>query len=113
MDLINAYIGRNNYAELELMQDGVTVEEGAVTRAVLRFGSFCLDTEEVEHADWIELNEDATKITLHLGLVTDLKPGRYNASLTLYDAASTKGIAWTTFVIRARSWPVCPVQEEA
>jgi hypothetical protein len=109
MASVTAYIGRDNIERLELLQDGVAVVAGAVTRAVLKFGSFCLDTDEITHASIIYFETaDNLVLCLCLGLVTDIRARVYEGKLTLWDATTTEGYAWDDVTITGIKWPVCP-----
>jgi len=102
-----AYINRGNTEKLELIQDNQRVTANAVTRAVFRFGVYCLDTE-VDNAELIELIDNAQVLRLRLGLVPNLIAGTYKkGTLTLYDELTEHGKAWIRADVRAELWPVC------
>ena len=111
--MIEVYIGRDNITahDLKYMPKGETsfvpVPDNTITRAVLRFGPFCLDTNVAEHADIFYLSNNNTTIEMKLGRVTDLTTGTYYAYLTIYDANHPEGISWANFRIRVQSWLVC------
>ena len=106
--VIVAYIDRDNRTRIELTSGGAPVEEDTVTRAVFLFGSYCLDTDEVDDADYIQLSADKTEVYLWLGLVPNLTVGRYTGYLTVYDSTTPNGLAWgPTVTVSAREWNVC------
>ena len=106
-EIMNIYIGRDNVEVFELQQDALVVAEDAVTRAVLRFGGYCLDSDSDEE---IELTTSAQRVEIQAGLMTGLVAGVYPGMLTIFDAASeTNGLAWQAFNVRVREWDVCPV----
>lgn len=106
---LTAYIGRDNEARLELLQDGVLVVASAVTKAVLKFGTFCLDTE-VDTDEIYFLTSNNQTLCLKIGLLTGLVAGNYSdGKLTLFDAVNTNGLAWVDLTISVKDWSVCPV----
>lgn len=106
---LTAYIGRDNEDRLELLQDGVAVVAGAVTGAILRFGDYCLDTDEDPTVIYF-LDANNQTLCLKLGLVSGLVAGKYkNGTLTLFDTVNTNGIAWSLINVTARAWNVCHV----
>ena len=111
--MIEVHIGRDNITayDLEYMPKGETsfvpVPDNTITRAVIRFGPFCLDTNVAGHADIFYLSNNNKTIEMRLGRVTDLRIGTYYAYLTIYDANHPNGIPWANFRIRVRLWPVC------
>ena len=117
METLTFYIGRDNITQIKLQlktvddSDFVDVADGVVLQAVLKFGDYCLDTDVVDHADYISLTEDETVVSIKGGLIPELVKGSYTGYLTIYDAESTDGISWQSFRIRVREWPVCPVVE--
>lgn len=107
---LNAFIGRENIEIVRLLVDGETVPENVVTRVVFRFGGYCLDTDNPEHAGVISLIDNATRVQVKLGLVPGLKPSTdcpLFGSITVYDAASPEGIAWYRITVRVVDWKVC------
>jgi len=106
---LTAYIGRDNEDRLELLQDGVLVAASAVTKAVLKFGTFCLDTE-VDTDEIYFLTSDNQTLCLKIGIVTNLVAGAYSdGKITLFDAVNTNGLAWADLRISVKDWAVCPV----
>jgi len=108
METLTFYVARANEELLELTQDGETVNEDAVLRAVLRFGPYCLDTDE--HPTLIELYDSAQKLRIKAGLIEGIKSGDYIGHLTLYDALTEDdGLKWQDFRVQVRPWNVCPI----
>jgi len=103
-----AYIDRGNTEKLELIQNGEIVPAHAITRAVFRFGGYCLDTA-IHGSELIELINDAQVLRMRLGLVPNLVPGTYKrGTLTLFDELTpVYGKAWVRADVRAELWPVC------
>ena len=105
--MIQVYQGKRNKIVLTIKQDGATVNPGAITRAVFRFGAYCLDTDVSSPA--IELIENETQVQLRLGLVEGILPGHYVARLTVYDLLMPEGKAWPQPLnINVLSWEGCP-----
>ena len=100
-----AYIGRENVEKLELLHNGERVPKNSITRAIIRFGTYCLDTEL--HNE-IELTEDAQVLEIKLGLIPDLVSGKYKSYITIYPNLAEDGIAWASANVRVAEWPVCP-----
>jgi len=116
METLTFYIGRANTANIALMRQGVDdaapvpVEDNVVTRAVLKFGPHCLDTDDAE--DFFQLTEEETVLAVQGGLIPDLVRNDYSGYLTVFDALSLVGISWEKFKIRALDWPICPEEPE-
>ena len=110
--LLNAYIGRNfeDVVLLEYIPVGSTAYEtvanDTVTRAVFKFGDYCVDTDEALDADYISLETNATRVALRLGGISGLAAGLYKGYLTIFDAVNTKGLPWVDFTVHALPWPV-------
>jgi hypothetical protein len=105
---MNVYINRNNPIRLVLYYGDplVPVPNGAVTRAIFRFGRYCVDTDIP--ADPIELIENETQVRMFLGLISDLREGTYMGYLTIYDAEAPHGIGWGRAErVKVIPWPVC------
>jgi hypothetical protein len=115
METLTFYMGRASSLSIDLYRQGdedpapVLVEEGVVTRAMLRFGDYCLDTEVVEHADIFALNDDKTTVIVKGGLMDNLRAGGYRGHLTVFDALNPEGFPWEEFQIVVKKWPTCPV----
>jgi hypothetical protein len=106
-----AYIGRGNIEKLELIHNGERVPENSVARAILRFGTYCLDTNS---HDEIELTENGQVLEIKLGLISNLIPGNYKGFLTIYPTVEPSdpahdGLAWIRAKVRAEAWPVCDI----
>ena len=106
---LTAYLGRDNEDRLELLQDGDPVVAGAATGAVLRFGSYCLDTDDDPTLIYF-LDSDNQTICFKIGLTPELVVGKYKkGTLTLFDALNSNGLAWEEITIIVKPWDVCPV----
>lgn len=105
MTTLYAHIGRANRQRLALLQDGQAVAGGAVTRAVLRFGPYCLDTDEA--GDPVALVDGATVVEAQLGLTPGITQGAHRGKLTIYDNLNTEGIAWQDVIVVVDRWNVC------
>lgn len=112
MEIITAYIGRDNVETvlLEYKPKNSTAYEtvpvNTVTRAILRFGDYCLDTNDADPI--FELTENETELAMQLGMVIDLAEGSHVGRLTVYDGDHPNGIPWQDYRIRIRQWNVCP-----
>ena len=104
---LTAYIGRDNEERIELLQDGTVVPAGAVTRAVLRSNTFCIDSAVDTNVIYFADSDNQT-LCIKAGLIPDLTAGiRIKANLTLYDALNVRGVAWVEFIIKSVSWDSC------
>ena len=110
MKTITFYTGTANSVGLTLKVNGATVDAGTVTRAIFRFGDYCLDTDEAD-ADIFSLNEDATVLTVRAGLIDGVQPGKYSGMLTLYDEETADGIAWERITVIIGQWLKCAEDE--
>lgn len=113
MEQIIAYIGRDNTQTvlLEYKPKGSiayeTVPINTVTRAILRFGDYCLDTDDADPK--FELTENETELAMQLGMVPNLVAGNYIGKLTIYDGTHPEGIPWQAYEIWVENWDVCPI----
>jgi len=113
MKTITFFVGMANPVTLTLMHQGVDdpeliiVPENTITRAMLRFGSYCLDTDVIGDADMIYFTDNETRLVIKAGLIADIVAGSYLGYLTLYDAVSLDGIAWQDFKVEVKEWLKC------
>ena len=108
--VLTAYVGRDNYIDLGLIQDGADVEPSAVTRATVTFGSYCLDTDDDTGVPPLtaELVDDAKTVRIRIGLVDGIEVGRYSGTLVIYDSTMTHGLWWADLIVRVREASTCP-----
>jgi hypothetical protein len=107
MATATAYIGRNNETKYEILTNDALVTAQTVTRAILKFSSFCIDSDVDDDLIYFE-DADNQVLCMRLGMIENLRPGTYeNGMLTLFDAANPNGIAWSKIAITVLSWPVC------
>jgi hypothetical protein len=105
-DTITAYIGKENIVTITLKQDGATVEPDAITRAMFKFGEYCLDTSVL--TDPIELNSNKTAINLQIGLLPGIVQGSYVGKLTIFDPEIVNGKAWgDSITVYVLPWETC------
>jgi hypothetical protein len=108
MEQMMAYINRDNEERLELLQDGSTVAVSAVTRAVLRSSSFCIDTDD--DPDIIYFDENNTILCIKPGLIPDLTNGvQHMCYITVWDALTVNGYAWDTVKMKSVTWNICDI----
>ena|SRR6056297_482196 len=106
MEQLTAYINRDNEERLELLQGGLTVTAEAVTRAVLRSDSFCIDSDV--DAETIYFDENNTILCIKPGLIDGLEANTsYRCYLTIFDGSTDIGYAWVNLKIKAYAWDVC------
>lgn len=108
MTVLTAYIGRDNEDKIQLLQDSVVVTAGVVTRAVFKFGDYCIDTEIDTDVIYFD-DSDNQVLCLKLGLIDDLSPlsGTISGQLTLFDNTNTNGIAWVLVPVLIKTWTLC------
>ena len=104
--ILMGYIDRDNEEQIQLLQDGALVVASAVTKAMLRFGEYCIDTavdtDVIYFAD-----SDNQVLCFKLGQVEDIATGKYKGQITIFDAEADDGLAWDSVVVRILEWPVC------
>lgn len=112
------YIGRMNAYILTLKAQGendvapVTITGGIAARAVFSFGDYCIDTDNIAHADILSFNNAKTKLILKGGLISNLVVGQYQeAFLTVYDDDNPLGIAWFKIPVIVEPWETCPTAD--
>lgn len=104
-ETLTIYLGRDNREVFELQQDGVVVTALSVTRAVLRFGGYVLDTEDDEDVA-MALTTSNQRVEIFAGKLSGLIEGVYHGTLTVFDTMSAdNGFAWETFNVHVRDWP--------
>lgn len=101
---ITAYIGRENEHQYRLLQNGQPVVEGAVSRVRIKFGPYCLDTDQPD--DPIEVDAEGV-VTFRPGMVEGLQRGMYEGQLVVYDNPSPEGIVWDSVIVTAVPSPAC------
>lgn len=100
-----AYIGRDNIIKRQLLIDGnvlSTEDKAAITRVVVRVGSYCLDTGV---GDNITFSDDI--VSVQIGLIENIRRGMYNAEITVYDSVMVNGKAWDSFTVFVDNWDAC------
>lgn len=109
IETLYAYIGRDNEEQIQLKQNNILVTTGAITRAVFKFGSYCLDTD-IDTDEIYFLNDERTVLCLKLGLVTDIVPmANTVGKLTLFDVNNANGLAWAEINVTAVLWDLCTI----
>jgi len=104
------YTGMSNENRLELVQDGVLVVASAITGAILKFGDYCVDTDNDPDNIYFLSGSDNQILCFRLGLIPDIVSGRYRAGmLTLVEAGDIFYDAWSSVDIWVKPWSVCPV----
>ena len=105
--ILYGYINRDNIEKLALLQDEVAVIAGAVTKAVLKFGDYCIDTaDDSDQIYFTDSNNQA--ISIKLGRINSIAVGRYSGTLTIYDSEAVNGLAWIRVEVKIYAWAVCP-----
>lgn len=107
MELLNAYIGRDNVEQFQLLQDGSEVTASAVTRAVLESDAFCVDSDI--HPDIIFFEDENKILCIRPGLLPDIVPNdSHKCHLTIWDGLTVNGFAWGDIIkIKTKSWDIC------
>ena len=105
--LLYGYIDRDNIEKLALLQDGVAVTAGAVTKAVLKFGDYCINTDDDSDQIYF-LDSDNQTVCIKLGQIDSITVGRYEGTMTIYDSEAVNGLAWVEVEINVYEWDVCP-----
>ena len=109
-DTETAYIGRANTIKRVLQKQGAVLTEAerlAITRVQAKWGTWCIDTDV--GADPIEYDSSDGAVRMQIGLVPGLTVGRYDLTLTCFDAATPEGFAWGGFRLTVVEWTVCDV----
>jgi len=103
MTTLSVYIGMNNKDQLRIMQDSIVVANGIITKAQISFGPYSIVTGTDSN---IRLTTNATVVEMELGKTPLLVAGRYEGRLTIYDASSLMGIAWSNLEINVMPWAI-------
>jgi len=105
--ILYGYIDRENIEGLTLEIDGGTVPAETVTKVTLKFGDYCIDTDnDSDQIYFTDSNNQA--ISIKLGQVDSIAVGRYSGTLTIYDAETVNGLAWIRVKVEIFAWAVCP-----
>ncbi len=103
---MNVFIERDNRVYLNLFRDETPVTPNAVTRAIFRFGEYCLDTDI--DTDLIWFKNDKQTVVMQPGLVENLIPNKCVGNLTIFDSNNPHGLAWgRTVKVDIKKWPLC------
>ncbi len=108
-----AYLGRDNTISVRLLDNNVPVDLTSVNRVILKLGSSVVDSDEVAGVfDWNSPGTDGV-LKMNLGTTSappcNVQPGRYYATLIVYDSANDDGVVWvepasrTKFVVTVKS----------
>lgn len=106
MSLETVYIGRANVIRRTLQEDGEDLAapaQSAITRVMVAFGPYCVDTDEA--ADPISYSSGV--VEMQLGLLPGIAEGQHDALITAFDASTPEGYAWGRFEVSIEPWPVC------
>lgn len=96
------------FKNLKYQDPLIDVPENTITRAMFRFGPYCLDTDDGDGLFVFQANR--TQIKAKMGLIPNLEPGEWQGYLTLFDADGKH--AWKSYrKVTAEHWPICPVTE--
>ena len=106
--ILYGYINRDNIEKLALLQDGVAVTAGAVTKAVLKFGDYCINTDDDSDQIYF-LDSDNQTVCVKIGQISSIAVGRYEGILTIYDSTAVNGLAWVEVEVNVYEWAVCPI----
>lgn len=107
-DTETAFVGRANTIKRVLRRQGSDLGDDdrlAVTRVTANFGAYCLDTDV--GADPITYDSDTGAVAMQIGLVPNIEPGRYDLTLTVFDAETPEGFAWGSFRVSVVEWATC------
>jgi hypothetical protein len=102
-----AYIGRDNVTKRVLRIDGKELtsdEKLAVTRVVVNIGSHCLDTLDSNEQN---ISYAGGVVSMTIGLIENIRPGKYVGKMTVYDNELANGKAWGSFNIEVYPWSEC------
>ena len=106
MSLETVYIGRANVIRRTLQEDGEDLgaaEQNAITRVMVAFGPYCVDTNEATDP----ISYASGVVEMQLGLLSGIAEGQHDALITAFDAATPEGYAWGRFEVSIEPWPVC------
>ena len=100
MSAYTFYLGHNNAADLQLSENGTTVNHALITRVVFEMETGRTNIDSTASPTLFTLGQ-SDRITLKFGSA-GLAVGTYSARLITYDATNTNGIAWgdVNFVVR-------------
>lgn len=88
------YVGHDNVIELELTEDGNTVDLSSVLKVVVDFGAIEIDSDQT--AAGIFTWNAQGRLTMKLGLVPAIADmvGTHVVRLTVYSAEEPNGVVW-------------------
>ena len=90
------WLNRDNSVDFSLYSDSSAADLASVTEIRLALGSVVVTSTDSAAGliRWNQSGYATGEIRIMAGLSTLLSTGRYNASLVVFDAASTNGIVW-------------------
>ena len=93
------YLDRDNEIVLRLSSDGTTITHSGLTRVQLLVGDTLLDSQVTPALfDFTQ----ADRLILKLG-ESDLTPGRYAATIYVFDDTHTLGLMWGALIITIKA----------
>lgn len=96
LEVERVWHGRDNTIDLILKADGSAVDLSGTTRVDLVLGATFISATgaSTQMITWAAAGYDTGEVRIALGAATHISPGRYEGTLIVYDAASTRGIVW-------------------
>lgn len=90
------WIGHDNEIKIILKSCGSAVDLSGTTKISLNLNDQTLISKNntASSMSWNQAGYDTGQVNIHIGHITTLVPGIYDASLVVYDSASTEGIVW-------------------
>ena len=100
------YIGRENTIDLLLQSNGSAVDLSGTTSISLKLGTHLItSTNTTASISWGGAYATG-EVRLHLGNLSTLTAGIYDASLSAADASTPLGVVWSNIGIQIKSDPM-------
>ena len=99
MNTLTFYKDRDNAEIVQLLEDGVAIDMGAVTKVAVYFHGVLYDS--TAYATAFDYTLGAGKLKLMLGKISGI-PARTDgkAEIVIFDTSNTLGIVWGTIRIK-------------
>lgn len=101
------YLGRENTIDLLLQSNGSAVDLTGTTSISLKLGGdLIVSTNTTASISWAGVGYATGEVRLHLGNLSSLSAGIYDAPLSASDASTPTGVVWSNIGIEIKADPM-------
>jgi hypothetical protein len=101
------YLGTDNTIDLLLQSNGSAVDLSGTTSISLKLGTHLItSTNSTADISWAGVGYATGEVRLHLGRISTLTAGIYDAPLSASDASTPNGVVWPNIGIEIKADPM-------